>query len=462
MLMSQDGPLIDLVSRGKQDESLLSEKMEDSMFGSEHSKHTNFSRGSISVDYKGNGNWGSSIKFIIPKDGDLLSSIYLNVKLPEISTDDIQGLTEVEKADHRVKWAEFLGNGIIDKCILRIGGEKIDELDGVYMQIHTDLYDDDWNKLMMLGHDESLNLPQKRILSEELYIPLKFWFSDSIKRALPLVALQHHDVEIEIKFRNFHQCYSVLKKLAGGEYVYSSKKLKIKRFDKITLEANMIYLDIEERKKVATSEHKILITQVEKREMAISSDDSLELDLNHPVKELIYFMQPKRNVEQGEIFNFSSKLRYLSSEYEDITEYDNTSYTLMPRYHLLDRARIMFNGKERVSWKNYKYYYYLQNYEHFRNSAQHYVYIYSFSVRPTSDNPTGSCNFSRIDNAQLQFKLRNVPKDPLDIKDSLGVDKTIEINGSIKSANPGMITLYATNYNYLIIKGGMGGLAFST
>ena len=460
--MSQDGPLIDLVSRGKQDQKILSNNLEDSLFNDEQRKHTNFSRGSITIDYKGNGNWGSTIKFTIPKDGDLLSSTYLNLKLPEISIDDIQGISESDKNNYRIKWANYIGNALIDKVILRIGGQIIDELYGNYMQIHTDLYDDDWNKLMMLGHDGNLNLPQKILYAEELYIPLKFWFSENPSKYLPLIALTHHDIELEIKFTEFHKCYSILKVTGStDELVHTTKKLKIKQFEKIQLEANMVYLSGEERKNIATKEHEFLITQVQRRQISINTHSFIELNLNHPIKELIFFIQPLRNLEQGEFFNFTSKLDYLSNEYEDIKGYDVTNYKLMTSHHLLDEARIMFNGKERVSWKNYKYYYYLQNYEHYRNSMDNYVYLYSFSMNPLSDNPSGSCNFSRIDNAQLQFKLRNVRKTDLDITDKNNNPDVIQVNGSIKDENPGILTLYATNYNYLVIKGGMGGLKFT-
>lgn len=460
--MSNDGPLIDLVSRGKQDHKILSKNLDDSLFNEEHTKHTNFSRGSVTIDYKGNGNWGSTIKFTIPKDGDLLSSIYLNLKLPEISINDIQGIEESERENYRLKWANYIGNALIDKVILRIGGQVIDELYGNYLQIHTDLYDDDWNKLMMLGHDGNLNIPQNILYAEELYIPLKFWFSDNPKKYLPLVALKHHDVELEIKFTEFHKCYSILK-ITGSvdELVHTKKKLKTKQFEKIQLETNMVYLSGDERKKVASKEHEFLITQVQRRQKSVNTNGFIDLNLNHPVKELIFFIQPLKNVEQGEFFNFTSKLAYLSNEYEDIKSYDISNYKLMTKYHLLDEARIIFNGKERVSWKNYKYYYYLQNYEHYRNSADHYVYLYSFSMNPLSDNPSGSCNFSRIDNAQLQFKLRNVPKSNLEIIDKDDNVTNILVNGSIKDENQGILTLYATNYNYLIIKNGMGGLKFN-
>ena len=459
--MSQNGPLIDLVSRGEQDNKIITNDINKSFFKESVIEHTNFSKGSITVNFKGSGNWGSTIKFTIPKDGDLLSSLYLNVRLPDISIDDIVDIPKSEKKNYLVKWTDYIGNALIDKVTLKIGGQIIDEQYGIYMQINTDLYDNDWNKLKMLGHDQCLNLPQENITNEELFIPLKFWFSNNLSKALPLVAIQYHDIELEVKFSNFHNMYSILKKLDNGELIHTCKQLKIKQLEHITLETNIIYLSNEERKKIATSEHEILITQVQRRQNSISTDNFIELDFNHPIKELIFIIQPLINIKQGEYFNFTSKLNYLSNEYENIKSYDYKFYKNLPKYHLLDKARILFNGKERISWKNYKYYYYLQNYEHYKNATKHYIYLYSFSLKPLSYQPTGSCNFSRIDNAQLQFKLKNISNINIPITNINNTPSSISINNNIRGSNPANFTVYTTNYNYLVIKNGMAGLKFN-
>lgn len=457
-----DGPLIDLLARSDQDVNMLTQDIDKSLFKESVTKHTNFSRGSININFKGNGMWGSTIKFTIPKNcGDLLASMYLNLKLPTISTDDIIGISDSEKENYLIKWTNYIGNASLDKIICRIGGQIIEEQYGSYMQIHTDLYDDDWNKIMMLGHDGNLNTPQVKIIGEELYIPLKFWFSESPSKALPLIALGYHDIEIEIKLTNFHNVYSILKKLDNNELIHTTKKLRIKQLDKISLETNMVYLSGKERKEIAKLDHEFLITQVQRRQININTHNFIEINFNHPVKELIYFIQPLRNIEQGEYLNFTSKLTYPSNEHEDILAYDKDAYNSLPKYHLLDEARILFNGKERVSWKNYKYYYYLQNYEHYRNSAEHYVYLYSFSMNPLSIQPSGFCNFSRLSNAQLQFKLRQVPQSDITITNKNNNPGTITVNGSIKDKNPGLLTVYATNYNYLIIQNGKAGLKYT-
>jgi hypothetical protein len=371
----------------------------------------------------------------------------------------------VDTTNYYIRWSDYLGNGIIKKVILRINGQIIVEQSGTYMQLHTDLYDDDWSKRMMLGHDGRLNKPSKEIDSDEIYVPLKFWFSDDPSKAIPLIAMQHHDVELEIQLRDFHECYSILKQVSDINvsttkgYIHSNEEIVIQKLEKIDLEVMYVFLNSKERTEIATKEHKFLITQVQERTQMVTHDVNLELNLNHPVKEFLFIIQPDENIKQGELFNFSSKLNYIPLKYESASTIDFTSldgYNNLPQFHLLEKSRILFNGIERISWKNYKYFFYLQNYEHFKASPENYVYIYCFALYPTSNNPSGSCNFSRIDSSELQARFSQVP-----IKQVSSNIGNLEINGSVKPDYPAHFTLFATNYNYLVIKGGTAGLEFT-
>jgi len=462
--MSSNGPLIDLVAKGKQDVNIISNDIKDSLFQENYTKHTNFSRGSTTVHAKGSGNWGSSIKYIIPRDGDLLSSLYLNIKVPKIGIDMIKNKS-LDTTNYFIKWSDFLGNGIIKKVILRIEGKIIVEQSGTYMQLHTDLYDDDWSKRMMLGHDGRLNKPSKEIDSDEIYVPLKFWFSDDPSKAIPLVAMRNAEIELEIQLRDFHQCYSVLKQVSDSNnisnkgFIHSNEEIKIQKLEKIDLEVMYVFLSNKEREEIALKKHKFLITQVQERSQMVTHNVNLELNLNHPVKEFLFIVQPDENIKQGELFNFSNKLDYIPSLYEDASSIDFTSldgYNNLPQFHLLDKARILFNGIERISWKNYKYFFYLQNYEHFKSTPENFVYIYCFALYPTSNNPSGSCNFSRIDMSEIQARFSQVP-----IKQVSSNIGNLAINGSVTPDYPSHFTLFATNYNYLIIQDGMASLEFA-
>lgn len=484
-----EGPLTELVALGAQNVDLISNDPRNSIFQDPISKITNFSKATFINHHKGKADWGSTIKFDIERKGDLLSTTYLVITLPSISVNDIDTNNSTLKneltSDLRVVWSHVLGYAAIEKVSISIGGQLIDEQSGEFMQLITDLHHD-WNRFYMLGHDGVLNRPATRIDGQTIYIPLKFWFTLNINKALPLIALQYHKVEIEVKLRNFNQLTNVLRVVedesGSTTLIHTNYKLKSKPVEKLHMDCTYIYLGPEERKHVAEKEHKILITQCQERKYNIKNN-IIELDFNHLVKELFFFVQPKQNLDEGEIFNFSGKLDYPPAKFND-NKYQNLSnktnfvteerrprnvlkknstlskinfakdiWEEIPKNHYLKRARILLNGHERVQWKDWKYFYYVQPYENFKNPNEHHYYTYSFSANSRSLGNYGGCNFSRIDNAQLQIEFNK----PIERKVSRTSDSTVTLGGD----DDGILSVYAHNFNYLKIKSGMAGLQFN-
>lgn len=467
-----EGPLTELVAVGAQNIDLITDDPSHSIFQDPIKKITNFSKASFNMHHKGSSNWGSNIIFNIERKGDLLSTSYLVLELPSIGVEDLDTninlLKDPTSSDLRVVWSNILGYAAIEKAILKIGGQVIDEMSGEFMQLITDMHDD-WNRFYMLGHDGTINRPSTHIDGQTIYIPLKFWFAQNINKALPLIALQHHRIEIEIKLREFNELTNVLRVVrdenGSSMLIHSDIPLKKKDIKNSYLDCTHIYLSPEERKHVAEKEHKILITQCQERKVN-TNNNTVELDFNHLVKEIFFFVQPRNNLNEGEIFNFSGKLNYPPAKFNNV-EYDidddNPSiktiklskdlWDELHQSHHIKRARILLNGHERVQWKDYKYFYYVQPYENFKNPNEHHYYTYSFSANSRSLGHYGGCNFSRIDNAQLQLEYSK----PVIKNVSRTSDSTVKLN----DIGDGILSVYAHNYNYLIIKGGMAGLKFN-
>ena len=460
------GALTQLAAVGAQEKNFLSDDAKDSVFKEPVNKINNFVKSTTSMQPLGSSNWGTTTRFKIERIGDLLGSLYFVAKLPELNRSNLidTGTTFF------VRWVDYIGNALIENVKLYIGGQLIDEQTGDFTQIYTDLYDDDWNKLCLIGLDDTLIKPSDKIDSTHIYVPLKFWFCNSLKKALPLIALQYHDVEIEVKIRDWNSCYQVLQKINdtdkyGYVQIQESNKMKEQPLEGVRLDCNYIHLDSEERKRVAQSEHKILITQVQQIKCSVSQGKSIELSsFNHPVKELFFYFTNNHIKNLPDPFNFSSKSEYITKDISDnhikTTNVIATGgrfkhYEESNKDHTLGEARLLINGYPRIEWRDFKYYYYLQNYENYRNKLEHYVYLYSFSGNPKSETPMGSLNFSRVDNAQLQFTINEISRE--NDKKWLGSSKHNLTNDSNKT-----ITIYAVNYNYLIIKSGMAGLAYST
>ena len=208
-------------------------------------------------------------------------------------------------------------------------------------------------------------------------------------------------------------------------YSYTDLKLEKKSIISSSMICTYIALDKEERKTVAQGKHEYLIEQVQVDENNnLFGDKNIRLSFNHPVKELIWVLQRDEAVRQGEFFNYTSKLNYNQGQTE----------------HLLKEARLLLNGNEHTPWFDYLYYYFVQNFETHSNYAVHLFYMFSFALKPQIQTPTGTCNFSRLDNPQLQIKVNQ---------------------NYLNQSNRGQMRIYAIGYNVLRIQSGMAGLAFS-
>ena len=468
-----EGALTDLLAIGGQNDELLTDDLKRSIFQNKHKKITNFSKKSYNIYANGNLNWGNSFRFKIDRKGDLLYTVYLVMKLPDISVENIEINNPIKKdrykTDLRILWSNYLGNAAVESVKLFIGGQLIDEQTGEYLLLHTDVHED-WNRLFMSGHDGNLNKPNTFIKGEFIYLPLKFWFTSTINKALPLIALQYHDVEIEVKLRNWNEITNVVRlvkdEMGRNTLIHTDYKIKEKNIEGVHLDCTYVYLSSEERKIIAQKEHKFLITQTQYRTQNLLKNE-IELDFNHVVKEIIFYVQPERNVNEAERENLSGKLNFLPAKFNDkenIIETDNMGmikikaskdlYDDLPKSHNILRARILFNGIERTEWNDYKFYYYKQCYENFKNPNTHHFYLYSFSANSRSLDNYGGTNFSRIDNAQLQFELA---KDSEERVSRLFPDSKVKIGNSRK----GKLMVFAHSYNVLVIKSGMAGLKYS-
>jgi hypothetical protein len=450
-----NGSLVELIAKSQLDSDLLDDNNKSSLFNYEFNKKNKYTKGDTFFYPEGRANWGNTIRFFIERKGDLLYGLYLVIKLPKLSISNLNVQPQPDENDttslYRVKYSDYIGNVLIEKASLYINGQLIDEQYGEYMQVYIDLYMSDINRKTMLGMDDAFNKPNLKIDSESIYIPFKFWFCQNNDKPLPLIAMQYCEIYIDVTFKSFNQCVLVLEydTLQKKLYHTNYKHLELP-FEDIYLQANFYYVDAIERKLLSTKEYEIPITQSQVRTTNLTSSAILQIDFNHIVKDLIFFIQSDNNKKYGEYFNFSAKMQYLPIElYNRPINYG--LWELEPKRHLLTRARLLLNGIERVQWHDYKYFYNMQNHENYRNNIQHYIYMYSFNINPTKDTNFNGCNFSRIDNAQLQVEIK---------PNSFLLNNT---NPTIKypSDTNYVLKCFATNYNLLIIKNGLAGVKYS-
>ena len=303
-----------------------------------------------------------------------------------------------------------------------------------------------WENLLDL--QQPLNLSTSKAPTEA-YIPLQFWFSKNPGLALPLIALQYHEVKLNLTFSTSDKWVKALP-INQDSQTLGIVKTSI---SSIKIFADYVYLDSIERRQFAQNAHEYLMDQIQLETInpngTASNQASFELNFNHPVKELIitgnpeYYVinntyNPTSTTQQGRTASGATPAPIISS-----TEYPN-DYGC-PVAQTNTKMTLTFNGIDRFSPRNIKYFTRQQIFDHHTGSGGHYftddIAVYSFALRPEETQPSGTCNMSRLDRVYLKFTDINTVPDAMEILKPLDV--------------------YAVNQNVLRIMSGMGGLAYS-
>jgi hypothetical protein len=569
-------------------------------------RYTNFAIESIEQTFNGQADFGRRVTCIISRNGDLAYRTYLQVTIPEINqymgntTTFTQGVQSVY-----ARWLDYPGEQIIAQVEVEIGGQRIDRQYGDWMHI--------WNQLTMtseqqrgyfkmIGNTTQLTFitdpsfsdvdgpcdslaprqvcaPRNALPETTLYIPLQFWFCTNPGLALPLIALQYHEVKINLDLRPIDECLWAVTSLScntAGTNA-NSTQLPVGSTVSATIAYNQslvaaslyvdyVFLDTDERRRFAQNPHEYLISQLQFTgdESVGSSSNKIKLNFNHPVKELIWVVQPDQNVDYcssllcdallfkvlgAQPFNYTDAIdalpnaihafggphevsdgnyidarglfddagaddAYLPNGFtgywhgpndvysepnlggavgvnqtqnisaalaavgvrnvNELTGLTNTVNNYGKPYTVtsagagsgqssvsdagtfvlsetsLDMhcwgqnpvvvAKLQLNGQDRFSEREGSYFSWVQPYQSHTRNPDEGINVYSFALRPEEHQPSGTCNFSRIDNATLQLVLSNA---------------------TVEGTKTAKVRVYATNYNVLRIMSGMGGLAYS-
>ena len=436
------GGLLQLAAYGAQD-LYLTGNPQMSFFISVYKRHTNFALESINQKFIGDNGFGNKLNCIIDRVGDLITQVFLDVKIPSLENLE----KEIDNTDKFVGWINNLGFSLIEYVEIEIGGTVIDKQYGLWMGIWYELTTPKSKRYggdILVGIDGlNKNQPLLRNKSYHLHIPLYFWFCRHEGLALPLIALQYHEVRINVKFRKLDDLWQSL----DGEFNQDiCTELCKSKYDiqESSLYIDYIYLENEERKLFVQRKHNYLIEQIQMNEEKFNSKEPnirFTMDFCHPVKELIWIIQNEDNLikntdnnpKGNEWFNFSDR------SYSSMIGPAGGDSPTDPLIH----AELEIEGNYRFEKRNGQYFRLVQPFQRHTVTPELFTYMYSFALHPEELQPSGTCNFSRIDNAVLKMKIVDVNED----------DNTIYLK------NPHII-MFAMNYNVLQIASGMGGLAY--
>ena len=370
------GGLMQLVAYGAQD-IYLTGNPQITFFKVVYRRHTNFAMEAISQTFDGQVSSGCTVSATISRNGDLVHRVYLEVT---------SGATKITNAF-----------AVVNQVDLEIGGQLIDRHYGRWMAVWCELTHSSSK------HDQLNRLVSATKAGNTVWVPLQFSFCRNPGLAIPLIALQYHEVKINVKFNTLAADVNVC------------------------MYCDYIYLDTDERRRFAQTSHEYLIEQVQS---SLSNcpgsgcNAKIALHFNHPVKELVWYADDTATRAEW--------------SYNDATQ-------AIWSKALSGTGLLRLNGHERFTARDHTYFRDVQRYQHHTGAksvpkilaaptSTNHVNVYSFALQPEEHQPSGTCNMSRIDNAVLEVSTQ---------------------------ASTDSIDIYAVNYNVLRVMSGMGGLAYS-
>ena len=389
------GALMQLVAVGAQNVFLTGNTNEDiTFFKAIYVKHTNFSMESMEQTLDGTIGLGQRVTCDIQRNGDLITNVWVDASL------------NCASPVNRVGFALF------DNIELRVGGQIIDKQSGRWMYLWSELTHTNAQKAMLdqLVGTRGTNGANSATVPA-LMVPLQFSFCRNPGLALPLIALQYHEVRLEIDVASASTVSQ------SGSATLNSMKVWV----------DYIFLDVDERKTFAQKPHEYLIETVQTQTASVSAGttNSVRLNFNHPVKELVWVAT--QSTSAGD--KFTNFIDASGSRTANVTADQLSATTLR------------LNGQDRFTARDHRYFQYIQPHQHHSGVPDLGINAFSFALRPEEHQPSGTCNFSRIDNAELAFTAPTASS---------------SVGGLFNQVH-----VFAHGYNVFRVASGMGGLAYS-
>jgi hypothetical protein len=453
------GGLLQLVAYGAQD-AYLTGNPHITFWKVLYKRHTNFAIEAMRVNFTGAPVYGQRVVATVNRNADLVWKTYVEVTLPD---------TEGGAYANDIVWTygarRRLGYVLLQQIEVEIGGQIIDRHYGEWLYLWETLTSDfDTSSKLdpMTGGIQYGTVTDSNDCGGRpniLYIPLQFWFNRNPGLALPLIALQYHEVRFNITLGSATDLVTANTAASGTTVSYAASRLPALK--DMALYLDYVYLDVDERRRFAQESHEYLIEQLqyEGQQQITTSSGRLDLTLNHPIKELVWVFQDQRLVDCGDSTLTALPLPAAANSGSTTTVTGTANAYTQPFTYsdIVNRARLQINGQDRFDERYGDYFWKVQPYQHHTGGStaawpksvspttDNPINVYSFAIQPEEHQPSGTCNFSRIDSATLVF----------DSATSGGA-------GTFPSkAYPYNFRLYAVNYNVFRIMNGMGGLAYS-
>lgn len=483
------GSLLQLRNYGAEDKYIYDPYCTECIFKTKVNRCNNFSIELIEETLNTPTNFGEQFSTDITSGPDLLSKLYLRIDLPQVNLTSTTGGYPCLG-----RYIDNLGEFILDYIEIEINGQTLDRQHGRFMHMFNQISIPESKRELynrMIGNVDILCKPPNMttstlnytIPSYSLRIPLSFWFCRNIGSSIPLCALNHVPVKISGKLRPFEQvfisCPNVIVNVLG--------KPNVRIF------SECVFLSQNENARFTNSKLSYLIEQVQYNgdyHIMRTPETTVPLNFSKPIKYILFAAQKSLYTLPKTLENTSVTFSNVCNQWNNfqVTAYNAYNNNWDPNGvtnsctncgntygNLITNARFRVGGIDRTMDLSNGYYSDLVPYYYFNNAPKsNGILVYTFAIDPLNLQPSGTANFTRLNNVQLNLSLAmSVPSIFANGENNTVVPTTVSTQGYCKSENynvsfvspPGNsdfidIFVYAVNYEFVTFNNGICSIGY--
>ena len=442
---NSSGCLTELAAIGNQD-AYLTINPEVTFFKQLYRRHTNFAMCEADIGFQSAIGHDRRLVAVVPRNGDLITKMFIATRLERLSlrpgaVDDQQNaLLATTSVLHHTN---AVGQALFPRICFEIGGQIVDSVTGAFLQIWEQFEQGLKPQGEMIGQFDNVDdLRDFAAREHNMYTFLPFYFSKHYELAVPLIALQYHEVKVivDTAVRDLMVVgFAPGPNPGDPDFAIPATDILGGALLDLTILVHYVYLDTQERRIQAQQPHEFLITQLQlactESVPAGSTQRNVTLHPNHPVIEMFWTYQelPQRQFPFKRFFNFGI------NDPEGLYPWQAAG-SQIPLVDPFATVALHLNGHTRFGPRTANYFRLVQPYLHHANLPDRFIYNYAFGLWPGDDKrPTGSLNFSRIDNVQLCFVF-------------------LALDGVSALVEEGELIVYFRNFNVKKIAGGMAAI----
>lgn len=411
------GGSLNLASAKGMAEDVINLNPQITFFKKVYKRHTNFGIESIQQDLNTTMDFGSRTDIKITKTGTLISDMHMEFTLPPparsggvdgggnpITATSTDGI--IENFDTYATYVDAVGFAIIEEIKLLLNNDTVDKHTGLWYDVWNELTDPNQKEWPLVGKTNSKTPPSGGVFNKSrYYVPLKFYFNSNPGLAIPIFLLNEGDVKISVALKSRESVLRFKKQTGVNAQDTIIRTESISNFKFFT---TYIFLEPSEEMRITNNLPSEYLVETLDIHDNVASNDLNSITFENPVKEIIWVFRHNDRLTTGSAENAPAFNNIGETNPNDIFNYSNVSINTnldYGSYDTFNTLTLSIGNQERISSTDATFFRTMQPYKYHSNTPggisqfenKKYIYVYSFALSPEEYQPSGSYNFSALD-----------------------------------------------------------------